>query len=262
MLNNSPFELERFEGSQLVFCERFDEKSDIWNLEQHKHSFMELIYFLNGGAKVHGEKDDLILSVYDIVIYPEEFVHQEDVNLAHHQEIICLGIKLPKPSGLEHIRRLTDIDSRLRWLFLEIHAQSESRYKWKSTVIDHLVALLLHYLNMNLNTTVEEQDPINRVIQYMHKNLASRISVDELAAMSNYSPSYLDRQFKKRTGMTPIKFLDELRLKAAGNLLLRRDLDISQVANLIGYDDPKYFSRRFTARFGQPPSQFRKRLLR
>ena len=262
MLNNSQFDLERFEGSQLVFCERFDEKSDIWNLEQHKHPFMELIYFLNGGAKVHGEKDDLILSIYDIVIYPEGFIHQEDVNLSNHQEIVCLGIKPPKPSGLEHIRRLTDIDSRLRWLFLEIHAQSTSRYKWKSTVIDHLVPLLLHYLNMNLNVLGEEQDPISRVIQYMHKNLAMRISVDELASLSNYSPSYLDRQFKKRIGMTPIRFLDELRLKAAGNLLLRRDLDISQVACLIGYDDPKYFSRRFAARFGQPPSQYRKRLLK
>ena len=244
-------------GVKLVFCERFNETSDIWNLSWHDHPFVELIYFLDGGARIHSDSDDLILSVFDLVLYPENLAHKEDIDLSNNQEIVCLGIEFPKPSGLHRIRRLTDIDSCLRWLFVEIHAQSVSDYPQKSILVDHLVRVLLHYISQYLVDKSDEGDPISRVIHFIHENLSKRIFVEELANLANYSPSYLDRRFKDRTGMTPIQYLDDFRLNTAKSLLIRNDLNVTQVANLIGFDDPKYFSRRFTAHFGVSPSLYR-----
>ncbi len=252
------FQNGSFNGTKLVFCERFTEKSDIWNLTHHQHPYMELIYFLEGGARIHGEQDDLTLSVFDFVVYPENFLHLETVNLSRHQEIVCLGIEFPGPSGLKQIYRLSDLESRLRWLFIEIHAVAASGYSHKDPLLDSLVKALLHYIKMALDSHREIEDPISRVIHYLHENLARRITVDELARLANCSTSYLDRRFKERTGSTPIKYLDAIRLETAGCLLARHDMDIGQVISFIGYSDPKYFSRRFTARFGVPPSKYKK----
>lgn len=260
-MTRSIFDKGYFPGARLVFCERFNERSTIWNLTRHEHPFIELMYFLDGGAHIHGDSDDLILSVYDVVIYPERYFHKEDVDLSHHQEVVCLGIQLREPSGLDRIWRLSDTYSQLRWLFIEIHAQSCNSYAGKYVLLDHLVQALFHYLKQYMDARSDIKDPISRVIHYINENLARHITVEDLAELANYSPSYLDRQFKARTGLTPIKYLNEVRLAAASRLLSRRDRDmtVSCVSNLIGFDDPRYFSRCFTARFGVSPSEYRKK---
>jgi len=244
MIGDSPFERGEFDGASIVFCERITEKSDIWNLTRHQHPFMELLYFLGGEARIYGVQEDLTVSVFDLVVYPENFFHLEAVDLSHHQEIVCMGIEFSTPSGLDRIHRISDLDSKLRWLFVEIHAQSASDYFGKTTLLDSLVRTLLHYIRQSLDETQGIQDPISRVIHYLHENLSRRITVDELAQLANYSPSYLDGRFKKRTGTSPIRYLDRIRLDAAGQLLARNDVGITQVASIVGYEDPRYFSRR------------------
>ena len=246
-----------FDGAELVFCERFTEQSDIWNLERHQHEYVEMLYFLEGGARVHGDDDDLTLSVFDLVVYPEEQTHLETVDLSQRQEIVCIGVALPRPSGIDRIRRLSDLDARLKWPFVELHAQQKSTYPDREHLVGHLLHTLLHCVRQALNDAIDIQDPIRRVIHYLHEHLAEHITVDELADLANCSASYLDRRFKRRTGVTPIKYLENARLDAASRLLLREDMDIARVASLIGFTDPRYFSRRFAARFGVAPSRYR-----
>jgi len=254
---DSVFGKGSFSEARLLSCERFTEESDIWNFKRHEHPFVEIIYFLEGGARIFSDSDDLILSIYDIVIYPEHTSHKENIDLSNHQEIICLWVELPHPSGLDRIRRLSDLKSRLRWLFVEIHQQSTSNYSHKYKLIDNLLQTLLHYIKQQMEAIREIQDPISRVIHFLHENLTKRIRIEELARLANCSPSYLDRKFKERTGSTPINYLDGIRLESAGKLLARREMDIGQIAALVGYEDPKYFSRRFKIRFGIPPSHYR-----
>jgi AraC-like DNA-binding protein len=243
-----------------VFCERFTEQSDIWNLARHEHHYVEILYFLEGGARVHGDASDLTISVFDPVIYPENAAHLEVVDLSQHQEVICLGIELPGPSGLKRIRRLSDLDASLRWLFVELHTQAQSDYTQRDALVGHLLQSLLHVTRQALDAAADIQDPISRVVHYLHENISHGITVGELANVANCSPSYLDRRFKDRTGETPMKYLERVRMEAARRLLERGDLAVADVASLIGFADAKYFSRRFAARFGAPPSRFRKRV--
>jgi hypothetical protein len=179
----------QFDGARLVFCERFTERSDIWNLARHEHPYVELLYFLEGGARVHGDDSDLTISVFDLVIYPEYAPHLEVVDLSQHQEVVCLGIELPRPSGLERIRRLSDLNSSLRWLFVELHAQARSSYNRRATLVEHMTQSLLHVVRQALDDAADIQDPISRVIHYLHESLAQRITIDQLADLANCSPS-------------------------------------------------------------------------
>ncbi len=257
-MEGSRFSKGIFTKSKLVFCERFDEFSPIWNLNEHHHSFLEVIYFLNGGARINCDHDEITTSVFDIVVYPENTPHKENVDFSRHQEIVCLGFEIPNLSGLQSIRRLSDFDNRLKWLFIELQRQYEGIEPYKHVVIDLLVELLLYYLKNALDNVESIDDPIRRVLLYLNENLSKKIQLNNLAEIANYSNSYLDRQFKERTGLTPLHYLQRLRMDTAKKLLANDKLDISKISVMVGIEDPKYFSRIFSQTFEISPTNFRK----
>ncbi len=251
-----------FSEAKLVFCERFDESSSIWNLRTHRHEYLEVMYFLNGGAKIHGKDEDISLSVFDIVMYPENWSHREDIDMSRHQEVVCLGFQIPGLSGLDTIRHLTDFDNHLKWLFIEIHAQYKGTSNRRSDILEHLIQLLLQYLKDTLDTMENIDDPIRRVLLFMNENIARPIDIGQLTDIANYSASYLDRKFKERTGHAPLKYLKRIRMNTAKQLLQNDSLELVKVAEIVGFDDPKYFSRVFSEIHGLSPNTYRKSLRR
>lgn len=260
MVKETPFRNGVFKNTRLVFCERFDETSDIWNLDKHEHSFLEVMYFLNGGAKVRSHGGELSLSVFDIILYPENYPHHEEVDLSRSQEVVCLGFDIPGTSGLEKIYRFTDFDSTLKWLFIEIHSQCKGASPSRTSILEHLTQLLLFYLKDSLEESGYLEDPIRRVVHYMNENISKNLSIKELANIAHYSTSYLNRKFKEKTGSTPLNYLRIIRMETARKLLENRFLSLSQIALMVGFEDPKYFSKIFSDVFKISPTGYRKSL--
>ena len=71
------------------------------------------------------------------------------------------------------------------------------------------------------------------------------------------SQMQLYRKLKALTGQTPSLFIRSVRLQKAMQLLKTTDLNISEIAYEVGFNDPAYFSRTFHEVFGAPPSGFR-----
>lgn len=93
---------------------------------------------------------------------------------------------------------------------------------------------------------------------YVQGNLSSDIlSVPVLADEFAMSESTLLRQLKRLTGLTPLQYLQEMRLDKARQLLENRTYNsIAKVAYEVGYADARSFSRTFKSRFGKLPSDF------
>jgi signal transduction histidine kinase/AraC-like DNA-binding protein len=92
---------------------------------------------------------------------------------------------------------------------------------------------------------------------YVQKHFSSDIlSVFELAHEFAMSESTLLRQLKRLTGLSPLQYLQEVRLNEARKLLKNRTYNsIAQVASRVGYNDTRFFSRSFRKRFGKLPSE-------
>lgn len=86
----------------------------------------------------------------------------------------------------------------------------------------------------------------------------SDISLQEFAAEHHVSLGYLSRLFKKETGMNFSQFLTEKRIEKARKYLLQSDLRLSEISELVGYDDAKYFSQLFKKHTGLAPHEYRK----
>jgi two-component system response regulator YesN len=115
-------------------------------------------------------------------------------------------------------------------------------------------------LKDTLETIENIDDPIRRVMLYMNENIGRSLDIGQLANIANYSASYLDRKFKERTGSSPLKYLKKIRMDTAKKLLGNKTLELSKIATMVGFDDPKYFSRIFSETYGISPNAYRRSL--
>ncbi len=93
---------------------------------------------------------------------------------------------------------------------------------------------------------------------FVQRNMANdTLNIPSLAFEFAMSESTLLRQLKRLTGLSPLQYLQEVRLDKARHLLENRSYDsISKVADKVGYGDTRSFSRSFKQRFGKLPSDF------
>lgn len=101
-------------------------------------------------------------------------------------------------------------------------------------------------------------DIVRRVKQYMEENYADGdLSLNLLASHANFSPNHLSMIFSQQTGQTLIRYLTDIRMNKAKELLRCTGKKSSTISAEVGYKDPHYFSYLFKKTQGMTPTQFR-----
>ncbi len=96
-------------------------------------------------------------------------------------------------------------------------------------------------------------------VDHINKNITDPdFKVQQLAGHLNMSYSSLYRKCLSVTGLSVIDFIREMRLKKGAILLAKFGYSISEAAHLVGFNDPKYFSKSFKNQFAETPKDFKK----
>lgn len=103
-----------------------------------------------------------------------------------------------------------------------------------------------------------ELQRLKPAIDYMDEHYLRNPSVSEIAQEVTFSADYFHRFFKKATGITPSKYMENRRLDLARKLLFDGRLNITEVAEKSGYNSIYSFSNVFRRRFGISPSRLRR----
>lgn len=151
-----------------------------------------------------------------------------------------------------------------RLFLLMIQELKLCKEDYEELLVDYLHELLImiHRLTLakpkskNLFLSTEMDD----AVQYFHENYNKQISIEEYAASHNMSVSWFIRNFKEYTNTTPAQYILSLRMSNARTLLETTSCNVSEISDIIGYENPLYFSRIFKKHFGMSPSEFRKQL--
>ena len=107
------------------------------------------------------------------------------------------------------------------------------------------------------STDTEKHLQLAPATQYILEHYASRpLRVDELAAMCGITPEYFRTLFHKLYGTSPIKYINQLRIERAKELILSDSYTIANVAELSGFPDISYFSKIFKRATGVSPSEY------
>lgn len=101
---------------------------------------------------------------------------------------------------------------------------------------------------------------IDQVIQYLNENYNDNINLNTVSDYFEKNNSYLSVLFKKATGEKFIDFLTNIRIEKAKKLLLDLDNKVSDIANQVGYTNPKHFNVVFKKVVGMTPRQFRNKV--
>jgi len=174
----------------------------------------------------------------------------------------------PRPIGPIQELNGTD-DSVLRDLILRLAREAAAGGAGGSLFHDALstaLATRLLYAARALRQPSADRPPrfrpraLRRVLDRMEAELDRDLTLATLAGESGYSRTHFLRMFRSVTGVTPHRYLLELRLGRAQALVARRGLPLVDIAGACGFSSQAHFCTAFRARFGVAPSAYRRRL--
>jgi len=106
-------------------------------------------------------------------------------------------------------------------------------------------------------STAARRETLSRLGHFLRANFDKHVSLTDAAEAVGLTPTYLAHLVKKETGKTFLELLTERRLDRAKELMLHSSLPIARIAEMAGFSDFAYFTRRFKQLTGVNPSRFR-----
>lgn len=123
-------------------------------------------------------------------------------------------------------------------------------------IVDRLLGLAYYY---DRNSLFRESDAANKISQakvMIHDEFMS-ISPEEIASRLFLSYSSFRKTFKEYTGFSPARFINEVRMSKAKELLTNTSMSIKEIAYSVGYNNHDYFFTAFRHMTGKTPAEYR-----
>ena len=98
---------------------------------------------------------------------------------------------------------------------------------------------------------------ICETLKFIDENFSSKMVLDELAKISGYSVPQFSRLFTEFTGITPMRYVNVIRIQNSTNMLSKTDKSITEIAFACGFDTLEVFERSFKKYFGISASEYR-----
>ncbi len=215
-----------------------------------------LSFRLKGKAKFTHEKETVVVKTGDIVFVPAFYPYTLDCG---EEKVIVVHFTTSGDMP-DHIRKYSP-DSSLYYekLFLRLFRA----YTKKETGFEHECRSLFHKIIAGIERERETEkiksanSGILSSIETIHEHFTDpQLTVAHLAKNCHISETYFRKLFQQYCGISPLQYINELRLKYAMELLRSRYYTVSEVAEKCGFANPYYFSLFIKKHTGKPPSDF------
>ncbi|WP_427110644.1 bifunctional transcriptional activator/DNA repair enzyme AdaA [Lysinibacillus xylanilyticus] len=107
------------------------------------------------------------------------------------------------------------------------------------------------------NENLPDSEWVNVITEYIDKNFTEKLTLESLANICHGSPYHMHRTFKKIKGITPVEYIQQVRVHVAKMYLIQTNKAIGDIAICVGMSNAAYFITLFKKKTGQTPAQFR-----
>lgn len=140
------------------------------------------------------------------------------------------------------------------------HSQAQERLTAKAVFLEMLIRLFDSPTSCQDNLVINPSVHLSQVKTLLDQMPGADVSIKELMRSVGQSYEHLARAFKKEYNLTPVKYVNMLKMEHAKTLLRNARLNVGQVAEKCGYSNCAYFCRIFKLNVGMSPGEFRKQL--
>lgn len=254
------------------------------DVTDHAHPQLEIMYVQEGEITVVAAGSESTIHQGEYIWVDAGVRHQLTLCHDHQGSMITIEIALV-PAGSSPVPSLMQLyavdsafaalaDSHAQWrVFNDSHNMMgqllnhmviiASRNTEYNATLNSLLAMQclnvmgMHYCNGQYHAQEQRQGPseLYAVVNQLEQLYASHLRNEELAAACQMSPAALQRLVRRYSGMTVNEYIRRFRIEKSIPLL-QAHLSVQEVAQRVGYQSEKYFSRQFYEVTGMKPAQF------
>ena len=233
----------------------------------------QILYVANGKTHFWFDGKEEIVSAGHMVLYKPEEIQKYVYYLEDNPEVFWIhftgsdvknilayhGISLD-----EHVFYcgvLPDYKALFRKIIQELQLCRYGYEDYIASLFNDILLLVDRQQHEQKKATGNVQEQIERAAAYFNENYNTKISIDDYAESLHISTNWFIHNFKQYAGMSPAQYILSLRMVNAQSLLERTTYNIKEISEIVGYENPLYFSRVFKKEIGKSPAQYRKEMI-
>lgn len=249
-----------------ITCAQYSQE---WNSTIHTHSCAELFFVTSGRGLFQLQHESFPVAVSDLVLVNAGVPHTELSQEGSPMEYIVLGVEgleVLTDTGAYALSHITSgWDELTTCLRLMLHESRSSRTGYH-LICQHLLDIILLHLQRQDGLAIASSQPGHKVSRecdlvrrYIDSHFKENLTLDQLSAIAHINKYYLVHAFRKEYNISPISYLITRRTQESRFLLSNTDYTLSQIAQILGFSSPSYFSQSFRRLEGISPMEYRKR---
>lgn len=235
----------------------------------------QLIFIAAGKAHFHFDNDEeeTIVHADHMVLYRPREPQKYEYYAKDQVEVYWVHFtgnnvtNLLRSYGLTNDKRVFHCGSGSEYQYLframikELQMCQDSYPEMLEMYLRQIFIKLQRHFKFSVNTVNSHAaEEIDKAISYFSEHYNEPISIDDYAEQNHVSASWFIRNFRLYAGITPKQFILQKRIYNAEALLQNTQYNINEIAQIVGYDNPLYFSRIFQKAKGLSPSEYRKNI--
>jgi AraC-type DNA-binding domain-containing proteins len=239
--------------------------------DKHWHRSVELFAVYEGTLRFYLNEEAYPLQTGEFMLVNSNEIHSVDSPEPNRTIVLQIPLKTFEDyyTGERFIRFTHDPlpqDGQVMKLIREIHRAYEEGACGYEMRVKGLYYMLLYLLVTEYRETdvtpdmVKWHKNLNRlslITDYIKENYASDLSLEALAGIFGYSPTYLSRMFQKYAGINYKSYLQNIRVERAFQELANTEHTISETAMNNGFPNSKALAKAFQKKYGMLPSEYR-----
>lgn len=240
----------------------------------HCHDFYQMVCVTSGNGMIHTPEAAISLSNGNIVLIPPSVKHYL---MTDSKSMVTLELKFDISDDI-----LADLFAKDDIFFCESHEEISSLFTKAFQVAQKndflaedyvtflfsqiLVLFARFFYSDKQNSGKKEALPLTRISddwlaksikKYIEENFEQNLRTEDIAATFFLSPSSIHRKFTKAYQVSPMQYLNNIRITKAKHLLETSDYSITEISNMVGFSSIHYFSKCFSAREKLSPANYR-----